>query len=285
LREEDPSAFVFLVEKMTDEVISPSPDAISDFIVTSQVDTNEGTPDIMITGPDSYALIEVKDESVVDIDQIERYSRLVERNRAQSKCLILLTKHQASVIDLQVPFRSIKWIQVTDWINTVSRKIELGAISRYVVQQFLGLLEAKGMSINKVGWEMGPGLTEFMNLKTLLREVMESCSSVRVNMSYGGDFSGLAIPESNRLIFHAFIRYADPHVLIFLCSPDRVRVECTAEWEEDRFGAGPVLKRTLDIGSEEVHFFARSLDSQREVLESFISSCLKQTDYTFPTLD
>jgi hypothetical protein len=276
LREEDPAAFIFLVEKMTDEMISPPPDSIGDFIVTSQIDTDEGTPDIMIDGPDSYALIEVKDESPVDIDQIDRYSRLVDRNPAQSKCLILLTKHQAPEFDLQVPFRSIRWTQVTDWLNTTSKEIELGPISQYVVQQFLGLLEAKGMSINRVGWEMGPGLTEFMNLKTLLREVMESLSSVRVNTSYGADFSGLAIPESNRLVFHAVIRYANPNLLSFSCNRDRVRIEHQPEWH-------PIntidLERILDLGSEEVHFFSRELNSQRTALEEFISSCLDQTDY------
>jgi len=280
LREEDPSAFVFLVEKMTDEMISPSPDSTNDFIVTSQIDTDEGTPDIMIAGPDSYVLIEVKDQSPVDIDQIERYSRLVERNSAQSKCLILLTKYQAPVIDQQIPLRAIRWTYITELLWLVLSRIDLTDTSNYVIRQFIEFLEAKGMSVQKAGWEMVAGIAEFMNFKTVLRQAIESSGAVRVEQSSGANHQGWGIPDAVgwSVQLHIIVRFAEPGRLVFRASEEHISEGSRYEWEPSGYTKG-TLERFIDLDSEEVHFFARSLDSQREVLEEFVSSCLEQTNY------
>ena len=265
---------------MTDGMISPSTDSTSDFIVTSQIDTDEGTPDIMIDGPGSYALIEVKDESPVDLDQIQRYSRLVERNPAQSKCLILLTKYQAPVIDQRIPVRAIRWTYITELLWVVLSRIDLTDTSSHVTRQFIEFLEAKGMSVKKAGWEMVAGIAEFMNFKTVLRQAIEASGAVKVWEASGANHQGWGIPDAAERFthFHIIVRFAEPGRLVFRSPEEHINEESRYEWEPSVHMRG-ALEKLIDLDSEEVHFFARSLDSQREVLEGFVSSCLGQTDY------
>ena len=97
-------------------------DVTNQFIVTSQVDTDEGTPDIEISGPDSYILIEVKDESSIYMEQIERYYRVLEQNKTPGKYLILLTKYQASSITGSVI--KLRWTQIAEWLLKINNEIE-----------------------------------------------------------------------------------------------------------------------------------------------------------------
>lgn len=86
LAQQMPEAFAMAIKKITNGAITPTVETAPNFIVASQIFTSEGTPDIEISGPNAYALIEVKDESPVDEKQIERYTRLIEQNDADAKC-------------------------------------------------------------------------------------------------------------------------------------------------------------------------------------------------------
>ncbi len=56
------------------------------------------------------------------------------------------------------------------------------------------------------------------------------------------------------------------------------RVECSDFWDTSPRDS-QTLERTIDLGSEEVHCFSRTIDSQSAVLEEFVSTCLSQTTY------
>lgn len=279
LAQNSPVAFVSMISLMSDRKINPPADLTNQFIVTSQVDTDEGTPDIEISGPDSYILIEVKDESPIYMEQIERYYRVLEENKTRDKCLILLTKYQTSSITGSVI--KLRWTQIAEWLLKINDEIEEEA-TNYIVRQFIEFLEYRGMSVNKAGWEMVAGIEQFRNFKTLLKHSMESAGAHRVWSAYGADFNGWAIPdpESNSSKYYVFVEFENPRRLIFSCPPDEVLENYRDEWIERGRNQ---LEKIIDLGSEEIHFFARELDSQREVLENFVATCLSQTHYQADT--
>ncbi len=281
LAQEAPAAFSTLLERMTDGIIVPTADSARAFRITSQVSTPLGTPDIEITGPGCYALIEVKDQSEVSVEQLERYSRLIEQSDAGRKSLVLLTRHHFADLGISSPLRSIRWTQIAEWLTDAIAKFRLDPASLYTVKQFLGFLEAKGMSVNRTGWEMVAGIQQFKNFKVLLREAMESAGAHRIWSAYGADFNGWAIPygSANSSTFYAFVHFEEPEILRFLCKATHVLDQHKPEWVVDS-GDRLALGRSLDLSAEEVHFFSRNLDSQRTVLEEFVASCLAQTTYT-----
>ena len=139
------------------------------------------------------------------------------------------------------------------------------------------------MSVKKAGWEMVSGIQQFKNFKVLLNQALESAGAHRIYAAYGADFNGWAIPdpELNKSIFYIFIRFEQPEILRFLCKAVYVRDEHTHEWEVDS-NDHESLERSLDLNAEEAHFFSRGLDSQKSLLEEFLSSCLAQTTYQSP---
>jgi len=275
---EVPDAFAMLLDQITDGAINPTSVTASDFVVTAQVTTSEGMPDIEIIGPNAYALIEVKDESPVDEEQIERYGRLVEQNGSDSKCLILLTRYQAPLLDNSRLIRTTRWTQISECLLAAKEKWQFDLASSHILEQFLGFLEAKGMSVNRTGWEMTAGIEQFRNFKVLLQQAMESASAHNTWSAYGANFNGLAIPDpiSKNSRYYVFVEFDNPGILVFSCASKYVREEFKSEWGAR---AKNDLGKLLELQSENVHFFARGLDSQRMVLEEFITSCLSQTVY------
>ena len=126
---------------------------------------------------------------------------------------------------------------------------------------------------------MVSGIEQFKNFKVLLNQALESAGAHKLYASYGADFNGWAIPDSNlnKSVYFIFIRFDQPEILCFSCDAGYVREEHTDDWEVG--DAKGYLQRSLDLNTEEVHFFSRGLDSQKSVLENFISSCLSQTTY------
>ena len=136
------------------------------------------------------------------------------------------------------------------------------------------------MSVNKAGWEMVSGIQQFKNFKVLLNQALESAGAHRIYSAYGADFNGWAIPDAelNKSVFYIFIRFERPEILLVSCKPEYMREEHAHEWVPGTYNRED-LERSLDLNSEEIHFFSRGLDSQKSVLEEFISSRLVQTTY------
>lgn len=149
LAHDSPEAFAMIIESMSDGTIRPAGDSAEAFTLISQVNLSEGTPDIEIVGPDSYALVEVKDESPVDVDQVERYMKLVKESEAGSKCLVLLTRYQPPALPDSPLLKPVRWTQITEWLRSAEEGFNFDETSIYALRQFIGFLEAKGMSVNK----------------------------------------------------------------------------------------------------------------------------------------
>ena len=134
------------------------------------------------------------------------------------------------------------------------------------------------MTTERVGWELTAGLTQLMNLKTMMQEALISVGAHRVWTSYGSEFTGVAVPDpdSNSSAYFLNIRFSDPGQLLFITRSEKVLEDRRSDWEGH---PNNQLKRTLHIDSEEMHFFSRPLDSQRQLLEEFCALCLADTVY------
>ena len=137
LAQEEPDAFSMLIEKITAGAIRPEPESASDFHLVTQVTTEVGTPDIEISGPGSYGLIEVKDDSPVVVEQLERYASLIEQSDANFKCLVLLTRHYFPNPGIPSLVRAVRWTQVSEWLTNAKMKCVYSPASHHTIEQFL----------------------------------------------------------------------------------------------------------------------------------------------------
>ena len=134
------------------------------------------------------------------------------------------------------------------------------------------------MTAERVGWELTAGLTQLMNLKTMMQEALISVGAQKVYQSFGSEYNGVAVPDldSNNQTYFLNIRFAEPGQLWFITRSDKVLEDRRSDWDDHPNGQ---LKRRLYIDSEEMHFFSRPLDSQRQLLEEFCALCLADTVY------
>jgi hypothetical protein len=280
LAQEAPDAFSMILGQMTAGVMRPTIESAPTFRLETQISTDVGTPDIEITGPGCYGLIEVKDESGVKVEQLVRYAGLISRNESPSKCLVLLTRHHFANPGIPVLVESVTWTQIAQWLTNPQINNQCGQGALNAIEQFVEFLEAKGMSVKRAGWEMVAGIEQFKNFKVMLREAMESAGAHRVWTAYGSDFQGWAIPDGSTTVsaFYVFVRFDEPEILRFMCKSTYVNGTHYENWEVNPSDPDSLI-RYLDLNSEETHFFSRSLDSQVRMLEDFVTSCLAQTTY------
>ena len=278
LSENSPQAFAHVIGRITGGAIQLDPDSSADVTVQSQALTDLGSPDIEITGPDLHCFIEVKDGSPVDLDQLNRYSRVLSERAESAKCLVLLTRYPPPLVSEPYLVEPVRWSHIAEWLGELRNTSELDETTRYLNDQFIGFLEGKGMTAERVGWELAAGLTQLLNLKTMMQEALISAGAHRVWMSYGSEFSGVAVPDpdSNSSAYFLNIWFSDPGHLLFITRSDKVLEDRRTDWEDH---PNNQLKRKLRIDSEEMHFFSRPLDSQRRLLEEFCASCLADTVY------
>jgi hypothetical protein len=277
LTESSPRSFAALVTNLSDGVITPNEDTAPDFHVVSQISTDEGAPDIEISGPDSYALVEVKDQSPVNLDQLERYSRLIFDREENKSCLILLTRYPAPPVESSELVAPVRWTQVSRWLTEIIEEENLDDVASYLASQFMAYLNGKGIVVERVGWELEPGLRQLTLLKSMFEEALVSAGVERVYTAYGADFTGVSVQKTGTTQsgYWMTIVFSDPGVVMFT-----VLGECLIEnpiqtWEE----AGNVRRRYLNLVDEDVHFFARSVDSQLAIVEEFATSSLADTVY------
>ncbi len=273
-----PHEFDSLIGSLTRNKVKSHDGNRSDIQIRSQASTELGSPDIEISGPNIHCFVEVKDGAPVDPDQLRRYSEVLSSRVEQTRCLVLLTRYRPPPINQPFLVEPVRWSHVAEWLGEFRAERQIDDATAYLLDQFLGFLEDKGMTAEKVGWELIAGLDQLVNLKVMMQEALVSAGAYRVWTSYGGDFSGAAMPDrdTNSSAYFLNIWHSDPGRIIFVTKEANVRLDRRAGWTDHPNGQ---IKRTLMIDSEENHFFSRSLNSQRELLEEFCTSCLSDTVY------
>ena len=274
LAENEPEAATELISRITGGIIAISAQHIRSLEIRTQVTGEEGIPDIELRTGQHFVIIEVKSEAEATERQLEQYRRLLDASALASKGLILLTRYPAAVAGADHCFR---WYQVAEWIYQESSKYRFKAESQFLVEQFLGFLKARNMTMGQVTWEMTTGIRSLRNLVDMLYEAAAACN---LTAKIIGSSDGISVILDGGK-YASGIRYSNPEFIRFLTwnvpvDPEKVKqlgVGTTWQWMTNKKKVGWEINTNLE--SEDVHFFARSKASQMQFLEQFLRENLE----------
>jgi hypothetical protein len=118
--------------------------------ITTQEVTEQGRPDIKISSVDKLIYIEVKQDSPLGYQQVERYTDALNASTATIKHVILLTRFSIELEEKEKPYKHSLWHQVHEWLLNANIH---DSVSNYLRDEFNSFLKEKQMTIEKVGWE------------------------------------------------------------------------------------------------------------------------------------
>jgi len=256
------------VLRISGGIIRLSPQQLQILEVRTQINKEEGIPDIDLRTGQHFVIIEVKSEADVTADQIHRYRRILDQSEIPSKGLVLLTRYP---VQIEGADHYLRWYQVAEWIDFESHKYHFKPVSRFLVDQFLGLLKARNMTMSQVTWEMTTGVR---SLKTLADMLYEAASACGIKAYIEGTRNHMVIYIDDRL-YWAGIEYDQPESFAFGTynasvdkeSADQLGIGTSFVWSK---GDGCGWRRDINLESEDIHFFARSKASQMQFLEQFL---------------
>ena len=113
--------------------------------ITTQEVTDQGTPDIKIFTPDKLIYVEVKHDSPLGYQQIERYKRALDSSTAEIKEVVLLTRFPVKFKkEDAVPYRHVRWYEIYNWFD---KCMEEDPVCAYLIESFKSFLECRPSAI------------------------------------------------------------------------------------------------------------------------------------------
>jgi|GEM_PF-743519 len=279
LRDNEPHDFVELLSYLTDGRLKVVEGEAGFVEITTQVAKDEGRPDLQVGTLDHLVYVEVKVESGLGWKQLIRYRDALNNERVLNKTLVLLSRYDVSPDDsMGKPDVSRRWYRVADMLRgmlgpTAWRE----SLSGFFVRQFVDFLEARGMTMEKVTWELKNGVKAVWNLMGMVNEALLS-QNAKPSSSIGKDFAGYGVNERAAWVG---VTWEEPEQLAFH-TWEYPTLENGAEaigygevrpykWSNSKFA----WYNILDLASEDVHFFARSRESQMQCIEEFVKKGLE----------
>jgi hypothetical protein len=263
-----------LVARITGGVITLSPQQVRSLEIRTQISGDDGIPDIELRTAQHFVIIEVKSEAEATENQLRKYRRTLDSSGVAYTGLILLTRYPSSVNGADHYFR---WYHVAELIYQESSKYKFTAESQFLVEQFLGFLKSRNMTMGQVTWEMTTGVRSLRNLVDMLYEAAAACG-LKAQIAGNRDMMFVYLDGKK---YWAGIRYSNPELIHFAtwnARADAQKVEelgigTTFQWFNDKTQCG--WQRDINLESEDVHFFARSKASQMQFLEQFLRENLE----------
>lgn len=274
LTENEPEAASELVSQITSGIVTLTPQQVRGLKIRTQISGDDGIPDIELRTSHHFVIIEVKSEAEATEEQLARYRRTLALSGVASTGLILLSRYPASAEGAHHYFR---WYQIAELIYQESNKYKFKAESQFLVEQFLGFLKARNMTMGQVTWEMTTGIRSMRNLVDMLYEAAAACG-LKAQIAGNRDMMFVYLDGRN---YWAGIRYTNPESIHFATwnlkvDPQKVEelgVGTTFQWFNDKTQCG--WQNDVNLELEEVHFFARSKVSQMQFLEQFLRENLE----------
>lgn len=219
-------------------------------LISTQVTTDMGRPDIEIRGEDTLVYVEVKHDSPLGLDQLERYKAQLQESRFPNTRLVLLTRSRNSSFETTLQpgdYHHIYWYEIYNWLHKIDTQDD---ICQYFVHSLMGFLEEKRMSMKRVTWEYIQGIPALLNLTDMMETaITEVMPGIKLTRTAGWNWRGFYLPDD----YWFGVRYAQRLVVVF----------------ENNRGYDPVTyKRNLNL--EERHFFSLDKDEQFECLVEFL---------------
>jgi len=269
LQEHEQVAAVQLFKKISNGHIDVTAADCNEVTIVTQITTNEGRPDIEIKSTTSLGYIEVKSESGLGHDQLKRYRSSLSKSGYTDTFLILLTKYPVeNGSNHHKPDLYLRWSDIYEHLSQLTISNDL---SRYVVDQFMQFLEAKGIVMDHVSWQLVEGVKSLHNLLNMIGKAIEHNSIKSKPLSGGKEYIGY-YTEGNRC--WVGIYYNQPAYLLFelnlkktIDSKNLAKLGLTDQ-DQDRPDRVFI---SIDLSNELNHFFSRDRTSQLKYLESKIA--------------
>jgi hypothetical protein len=110
----------------------------------TQVATELGTPDIEISGTDTRVYVEVKHDSPLGPDQLERYKAQLDQSGVPNTRLVFLTRSRVSSLETSLEpgdYHRIYWYEIYNWLCGTDTHDE---VCEYFSKSLVSFLEEKG---------------------------------------------------------------------------------------------------------------------------------------------
>ncbi len=271
LLDTEPIAAATILNKLTNGVLNLLPQQAATVNVATQVSTSQGRPDIEIRTVDCLVYVEVKVLAELGHLQLKRYRELLCTSDFERTTLVLLTRRLPDIPTDEQPDLAIQWHQIAVWLEQELLEWNTQQESSFfLVNQFLNFLKARGMTVERVGWELVPGVESMRNLLALMESALEA---ERIPHKRGTGWYWLGYSLEDGVDFF-FIWLEQPAMLGFRTYKRKLDLQrcealgLTRVWSEKPVGLR--WGNVLDFESEDVHFFARSKASQLQVIERFL---------------
>jgi hypothetical protein len=242
--------------------------------VTCQTDTDFGRPDLEIRAPGHLLYVEVKDCAAIGCQQLGRYRQALIKSGVAETTLVLLTRHPPEFLDGERADVERRWYEVADHLSeAMSRRPWASHEAALTAKQFVEYLRIRGMTMDRVTWELKNGVRAARNLIDMLREVLLGVVGSKITKTTGWEWVGFYIQDKKAWLG---IYWESPTLLRFSTENITFSLERAAD-----IGYGQVEEHKwtpdgrrwfyeIDLESEEEHFFARSRANQMLRLEAFV---------------
>jgi len=272
LIEFEPTAGINLLNKLSSNKIRWSKKEAKKISIQSQIKTDEGIPDIEVRlSIDKLMYIEVKVESDFSHNQIKRYKNVLKMSDCAETHLTVLTRYPyIENSESEMPDSSFRWQHVVDWLDKLVEDID-NDVNHFIINQFVNFLKMRGIAMKKVSLELVNGLKSFNNLMHMIGEAI-TANKYKIDQRSGAkDWYG----------YHFSSRNYD--VGTYFETPELIQINCHHKAkvsEKTNFKIGYMEENRrwynlLYLESEDVHFFARSKESQLQCLEKFIKESVE----------
>ena len=239
--------------------------------VHTQFSTAFGIVDLVLKSDVAVVFIEVKVDSGFEETQLERYSSALKERTETQKALGTLTRNQQNA-DSPANF-SIRWYEIGNIVRKMNPATEIG---RFIRNEFLNLLQHRGLVVERISWELINGVKSFASLVNMLDHALRDVgletrpTSGAMEGGYFGYFF-----YKNRTKFFTGVYYTDPG-RIYINSEDSIP-------ERHDVVLGEMLRKDrwlyrIDLESEEAYFFSRSLQSQLDYIVERMTEAVNYAD-------
>jgi hypothetical protein len=249
----------------------------------------------LIKGPNHFVIIEVKVEAAPGNAQLDIYRERLQMQDGTFRCLTLLSRYPVDANEKQKVNVCVRWQAIARILDLNLAKVS-EAVSIMLLRQFLEFLKERGMAMEKVGWELVRGVQALLSLMGILDEAMDSLKDIEKRERIGGTSTngfGFLIKGTK---CWAGVYLARPQLLVFEAYNVTKDAAQNAGFgrllgKDDPEGFGRFEKQskgafkwasTLDLESEEVHFFALSPDNQQRRLEEFVTISVSEVKKMTP---
>ncbi len=241
--------------------------------IKTQVQTEQGTPDIVISSPDKLIYIEVKHDSNLGYKQLNRYKKELESSEVSCKKLILLSRFSIDVEENQLKCcdRHVFWYEVYNWVAAGRAKTR-DPICTYLMESFNSFLEEKQMSIQKVSWEYLNGIRAFNNLINMIEVAIKDVGIPVHTRIAAWDSKALWLDRKKHW---CGVYYDQPLVVVFKTfhkrDLDMKRVEAPS------YPVKEALESIwFQLQLKDKHFFSLEKDKQLDEITEFVKTAYKE---------